>query len=298
MTHEPTIDALGGLLAPYTQQVEEDLRLWLREPDVPAALAEAMEYCVFSGGKRLRPALVHMIAQAVGEEKPGELSRRGAVAVELMHCASLVHDDLPAMDDDELRRGQPTAHVRFGEAMAILVGDALIIRAFGVLGESEDAASRELVAALARGSGPAGMIGGQTADMDLCHVPEGAEGLRFIHGRKTAALFEAATTIGAICARAQPRQRQAAAEYGRSLGLTFQLIDDLLDVTGSAEQIGKATGKDAQAGKRTYAEEMGLEEARRIGRELTEQTIEAIQPLGPRGQKLTALARLLLERTW
>jgi farnesyl diphosphate synthase len=290
-------DALGELLLPYAKVVEADLAAWLVETDVPPALGEAMRYCMLNGGKRLRPALVAMAARAAGGQAEDELTRRSAVAVELVHTYSLVHDDLPAMDDDVLRRGRPTAHVRFGEPMAILVGDALLTRAFSILAESTDARSAVLTRELAAACGPAGMIAGQVADMDLCPVPEGLEGLRYIHLRKTAALIRAACRMGALCGRANSAVLEAVSRYGQSLGLAFQLVDDLLDATGSAERMGKTVGKDAHRGKRTHAALLGLEGARRLGRELTALAVAALDGLGEAAGDLRSLACLLEERT-
>ena len=289
-------ETLSGLLAPYAARVEADLKRWLIEPDTPDALAEAMRYCVLGGGKRLRPALVQMAAEAAGGRCDDEPVARAGAAVELVHCYSLVHDDLPAMDDDALRRGRATAHVRFGEAMAILVGDALLTRAFGIVAGAGERAA-EMAGELARGAGPAGIIAGQAADMDLCRVPPGPEGLRFIHARKTAALFRAAAVMGAVAAGAARDQRDALAQYAESLGLAFQLVDDMLDVTGQAEMLGKTPGKDARAGKRTHAAEMGLRRSAEIARELTCRALEALAPLGTRARTLRRLAELLTERT-
>jgi len=301
MKQAQSTNALAEILAPYARRVERDLERWLIEPGVPASLAEGMAYCTLDGGKRVRPALVLISAEATGGDAEDELTRRAAVAVELVHCYSLVHDDLPAMDDDALRRGRPTAHVQFGEAMAILIGDALLTRAFGLLGEAKCPRQPELVAALgaelAGGAGPRGMIAGQVADMGLCEIPGGLEGLRYIHMHKTAALIRAATTMGAICAQALPKLRSALRRFGEALGLAFQLTDDLLDVTGQAEEVGKATDKDAQAGKRTYAQALGINASRNLGRELTESALRALRPLGRHGRKLHRLAELLLART-
>ncbi len=301
MKQTQSTNALGEILAPYVRQVEGDLERWLVEPGVPPSLAEGMAYCVLDGGKRVRPALVLISAEAGGGDAADELARRAAVAVELVHCYSLVHDDLPAMDDDALRRGRPTAHVQFGEAMAILIGDALLTRAFGLLGEAKGLQRPEAVGALgaelAGGAGPAGMIAGQVADMGLCEIPDGLAGLRYIHLHKTATLIRAATTMGAICAQAPPKLRSALRRFGEALGLAFQLTDDLLDVTGDAGEIGKATGKDAQAGKRTYAQVLGIAASEDLGRELTKSALETLRPLGERGRKLHRLAELLLART-
>ncbi|HUT57443.1 MAG TPA: farnesyl diphosphate synthase [Phycisphaerae bacterium] len=286
---------MSDLLAPHAARVEGDLHRWLVERGTPDELAEAMRYCV-DGGKRLRPAIVHLTHEALG---PGEedLAARAAVAVELVHCYSLVHDDLPAMDDDVLRRGRPTAHVKFGQAMAILAGDALLTRAFGVLADSGRRLAGAVAGELALAAGGAGMIAGQVADMKLCRLPAGQGGLRFMHERKTAALIRAAARMGAICGRAAGPEVQAVGDYGLSLGLAFQLFDDLLDATASAEAIGKTPGKDARAGKRTYVTELGLDRARALGEELTQQAVAALAPLGRRAAVLSELAELLARRT-
>lgn len=290
-------ETISDLLGPYARRSEDDLAHWLIPPNTPAALAEVMRYCT-SGGKRLRPALVQMTAEAAGGDADDESTRRAAVAVELVHCYSLVHDDLPAMDDDTLRRSHPTAHVRFGEAMAILAGDALLSRAFGVLGEADGARCGALAVELASGAGAAGMIAGQVADMQLCDVPEGLDGLRYIHLHKTASMIRAAARMGAICAQVDEPTLRAVSNYAEALGLAFQIIDDVLDVTGQAETIGKTPGKDAHSEKRTHAAELGLEQAKILADELTGQAMEALQPLGQNAQHLRSLARLLAERAY
>ncbi|MCD4824235.1 MAG: polyprenyl synthetase family protein [Phycisphaerae bacterium] len=295
MTLKDNIQSLGDLLGPFARQTEADLETWLIEPSAPAELADGMRYCV-AGGKRLRPAMVHLAAQATARQPDEQLVRRAAVAVELVHVYSLVHDDLPAMDDDELRRGQPTAHVKFGEAMAILIGDALQCRAFGLLGESASALAGRLVAELASAAGQAGMVAGQVADMNLAAVPDGFEGLAGIHLRKTAAMLKAATRMGAIAAGATDEHLRAVSIYAEKLGLAFQLFDDLLDATGTAGQLGKTPGKDAQAGKRTVITELGETKAKARGEELTAQAIEALAPLGTKGKELEQLAQLLTHR--
>ena len=297
MADKHATDALQELIAPYARRAEADLRQWLVEPGTPPELAEAMRYCALGGGKRLRPSLTLMTAEAVGGDGEDELARRAAVAVELIQCYSLVHDDLPGMDDDTLRRGRPTAHVQFGEAMAILVGDALLTRAFGVLAEGNGSLSPRLCAELACAAGAAGMIAGQVADMSLCRVSEGQEGLRYIHLHKTATLMRAAARMGALCGSARGEVLEAVSRYAESLGLAFQVFDDVLDVTGDARQLGKTPGKDAQAGKRTQVAEMGLAQAKALGERLTQSAVEALAPLGEKAQKLRRLAELLAERT-
>jgi len=295
---EAGIETLEGLLAPYASRAESALERRLVEPGAPEEMAEALRYCVLGGGKRLRPALVQMAAEAAGGRPDATAVELAATAVELVHCYSLVHDDLPAMDDDTLRRGRPTAHVKFGEAMAILVGDALLTRAFGLLGEADGGLAGSLARELANGAGAGGIIAGQAADMGLCRVPEGPEGLNYIHLHKTAALIRAAVRMGALAAGAGAEPLEALTRYGQALGLAFQLIDDLLDVTGDARQLGKTPGKDARDGKRTHAAEMGLEAAAGLGRKLTREALAALAPLGGAAERLRRLAGFLAERTY
>ncbi len=289
-------DSLIELLAPYAREIEQYLRRWLTESGTPPELAEAMRYCVLDGGKRLRPALVLLTAEAAGASEISELTARAAVAVELIHCYSLVHDDLPSMDNDKLRRGRPTAHVRFGEAMAILVGDAILTRAFGVLGEAGGQRAARLASELARGAGPAGMVAGQVADVNLCDVPAGEQGANYIPLHKTAALIRAAARMGAICAEADDDRLQAISEYAESLGLAFQLIDDLLDVTGTVEILGKKTGKDLSSGKQTQVAKLGVDRTRELADELTQRAGQALRGFGQDGRRLRKLAELLAER--
>ena len=292
-------EGLGELLGPIAETLRPALGTSLADASVPAALAEAMRYACLDGGKRLRPALVLLSAEAVADRQHWRVDPLpAAVAVELVHCYSLVHDDLPAMDNDTLRRGRPTVHVRFGEAMAILAGDALLTRAFEVVSRypPDKAVAAELAAELAAAAGAAGMIAGQVADMALCDVPAGAAGRRYIHLRKTAALIRAAVRMGGICAGADAAQLQALSEYGEKAGLAFQITDDLLDATAAAEALGKTPGKDARAGKRTYATELDHDRARRQADQLTQQACRALDVLGAGAEKLRRLARLLARR--
>ncbi|MCE5280061.1 MAG: polyprenyl synthetase family protein [Planctomycetaceae bacterium] len=298
MTQENTpTRSLDGLLKPCGRRFEVDLSRWLVEPSTPAALAAAMRYCT-EGGKRLRPSLVYLAAEAscAAGRAPEEMVGRCAVAVELIHCYSLVHDDLPAMDDDALRRGRATAHVKFGEAMAILTGDALLTRAFGLLGGAGLCAGR-LVDELAAAAGGAALIAGQVADMNLCPTAEGIEGLQDIHRRKTASLISASTVLGAICGGAADTIVQALRTYGQVLGLAFQVVDDILDVTGSAGELGKTPGKDSRQAKRTAVTELGMEGAVELADSLARQAAAALAPLGARGADLALLADLLTRRT-
>jgi len=292
---------LDELLGPYARRAQEQLARLLVEPGVPAPLAEAMRYCILLGGKRLRPAIVWMSAEAVASGGVGGVdaaaAERTAAAVELVHGYSLVHDDLPAMDDDTLRRGRPTAHVRFGQAMAILAGDALLTRAFGLLAEAPAELAGPLAAELAGGAGPAGMIAGQVADMGLCPMPAGLDGVRYIHARKTAALIRAAARMGGLCGRADERAMAALSDWSASLGLAFQMVDDLLDVTADAEQLGKTPGKDAGAGKHSAAAVVGVPAARTLVCQISDRAALALAPLGAAADKLRELTDLLVRRT-
>jgi geranylgeranyl diphosphate synthase type II len=257
-------------------------------------LAEAMRYSLEAGGKRLRPALVLWCGEACGGDQRTAMS--AAVAVECVHTFSLIHDDLPALDDDDLRRGRPTCHKQYGEAIAILAGDALLALAFEVLGGevADPAVARAMTRELAAAAGWQGMIGGEAADIEGQSMTPDASLVARIHAAKTARLIEASCRLGALAAKASESQLAALARYGHELGLAFQATDDLLDVTASSDQIGKRTGKDAAAGKQTYPRAVGMEETRRIAREATDRAVAALRPLG--GARLAALARFVLER--
>ncbi len=293
-----TAPTLEALLAGSTRTVEDDLRRWAAGPGTPERLAEAVRYCLLGGGKRLRPALAVLAAGACGMDEPDQTVRRSAAALEMVHTYSLVHDDLPAMDDDELRRGQPTVHVAYGEAMAILVGDALLTRAFELLSQALPDRAPALCRELAQAAGSSGMVAGQVADMGLCELPPGPEGLWYIHERKTGAMIRAAVRMGAIAAGGEPDVVDALGRFGSALGKAFQLYDDLLDEVGSAEALGKTPGKDARNGKRTAVSLLGLEGARRRGEELTAEALGALDRLGERADELRKLANLLTARTY
>ena len=251
MTSSPA-NPLDALLTLYARRAEEAIRRYLVEPGAPQTLADALTYCI-QGGKRLRPALVYLAFETARDcsrqreasppQPPSDLPDRAAAAVEMVHVYSLVHDDLPAMDDDALRRGRPTAHVQFGEAMAILAGDALLTRAFACIAESDDAHAVDVVAELAHGAGQAGMVAGQVADMGFCDMPDGEAGLRYIHARKTGALLRAAVRMGARAGHADSDTLDALTVFAEALGLAFQVLDDLLDATATAEQLGKTPGQ-------------------------------------------------------
>ncbi len=282
-----------GLLTERTARLQQD---------VPPRLLEAMRYSLADGGKRLRPILTLAFAEAVTGGGPstslgvsGRVAEDAACAVEMIHTYSLIHDDLPAMDDDDLRRGRPTSHKKFGEAMAILAGDALLTEAFALLGTGEEPTRAALVADLSRAAGAAGMVGGQVLDIAEDRPAEEAYLLR-LHRLKTGALIRSACRLGAIAARATPEQLQAATTYGEAVGLAFQIADDLLDVTSSPEAMGKPTGADAAAGRFTFPAVIGLEESRRRAHATVEQAISAVRQLEPSPGPLAALARYTVER--
>ncbi len=232
----------------------------------PERLHEAMRYAVFGGGKRVRPVLARAACRAAGGDP--ELALEAACALEMIHTYSLIHDDLPALDDDTLRRGRATVHIAFDEALALLAGDALLTEAFAVLGrypQGEDFAGRraQAVRVVAEAIGSRGMVGGQVEDLEATGAaPDGAR-LERIHRAKTGALIAAAVELGALLAGADTASRQAFSRFGQRLGLLFQIADDILDVTGTAASLGKSPGKDAAAGKLTYPAVWGMEAARR-----------------------------------
>ena len=232
--------------------------------DAPAGLGDAMRYAVLDGGKRLRPLLVLAAANAVHGDRAGAL--RAACAVELIHAYSLVHDDLPCMDDDVLRRGKPTVHVRFGVAQAMLAGDAMQALAFEVLtpdeGSVDATLQARLCALLARAAGGAGMAGGQAIDLASVGQPLGEQALSDMHKRKTGVLLRASVLMGAACGTTSAAQWQALSDYGDAVGLAFQVVDDILDVTQASATLGKTAGKDLDNNKPTYVTVLGLDAAR------------------------------------
>jgi geranylgeranyl diphosphate synthase, type II len=267
-----------------------------RAGDCPPRLREAMAYSLLAPGKRLRPILVMLACEAAGGKT--EVALPAAAAVEMVHTYSLIHDDLPAMDDDDLRRGRPTCHKQFGEALAILAGDALLTLAFQVLAESyPPPVAAGCCRELACGSGAAGMVGGQVEDLAWEHDPTGAVAeLEQVHARKTGALFRASLRIGAVVAEASPTVMEALDEYGREFGQAFQIADDLLDVEGTAADAGKAVGKDAARGKLTYPGLLGVAESRRRAADHCLAAAAALAPLGPAGGKLAGLVDMIVNR--
>jgi geranylgeranyl pyrophosphate synthase len=291
-------DSAVDLLKRHGTAVEGTLRSLLdRCPAAPKRLLDAVDYSLLAGGKRLRPALVLEAARACGGSDRAASALAAAGAIELIHTFSLVHDDLPAMDDDDLRRGRPTNHKVYGEAMAILAGDAMVTMAFELIAsDAEPAVAAPLIRELARASGPQGMIGGQVLDIDGEHVPLSLDELRRLHAMKTGALLTCACRMGAIAARADDATLAAVAAFGRHLGLAFQIVDDLLDVTSTPERMGKATGKDASRGKNTYPVLLGVEGSRRSAADQLAAALAAIENLGTPAAGLQQLARFVVAR--
>jgi geranylgeranyl diphosphate synthase type II len=310
---KPAVPGSGGdglpeaLVAP-TQHVDRYLLEYLGTLDMPTGLRAALEYALVGGGKRLRPLLAWHSAAAVGGEGPSSLP--AGAAVELVHAFSLVHDDLPGLDNDDLRRGRPTLHKATNEAMAILAGDAMLTLAFQLL--VDRAGSPELGAGLVSelAFGTSGMITGQVYDT-LGGLPEGLspeDRLRLIHRNKTGALIRAACRMGALCGLAQPTHKhpggledqallETVSAYADAIGLMFQIVDDILDVTQTAEHVGKRTNKDVDAGKLTYPGVLGLERSKQAVQRTLEAALGALQPLGERGRPLADLATYLAVRT-
>ena len=289
-------------LAKYidAQRVLVDAALAARLPDGatrPAVLHQAMRYPVLAGGKRLRPILCLAAAEAVGGDAASAMP--AALALELLHTYTLVHDDLPCMDNDTLRRGRPTTHVVFGEANALLAGDALLTLAFEWAADvavPPPYPPGQLVRELALGAGSQGVVGGQIEDLAAEGAIPDAKRLDYIHSHKTGALIRAAVRMGAIAGGAAPETLEALTRYGEAAGLAFQVADDLLNATSTVEQLGKPVGSDAERHKLTYVSVHGLECARRRARELAVEAVLAVKPLGTRAEPLSALARYAVER--
>jgi farnesyl diphosphate synthase len=297
--------ALADWMNPRLQQVEQALMQWI-DPEAPAALGEAMRYAVLDGGKRLRPLLVMAAAQAVGGDAAGsgQAALRAACAIELIHAYSLVHDDMPCMDNDVLRRGKPTVHVQFGEAQALLVGDALQALAFELITPHGDEVPPPVQAALAgllaRAAGYQGMAGGQAVDLASVGLALTEAQLRQMHRLKTGALLLCSVQMGAVCAgQSTPLVMQALSRFGEALGLAFQVVDDILDVIADSATLGKTAGKDEAADKPTYVALMGLAPAQSLAKQLHTQALTALDDTGlPLAQTLPlrALADMVIHR--
>jgi geranylgeranyl diphosphate synthase type II len=264
----------------------------------PVSIHQAMRHSVFAGGKRLRPILCMEAARMIAGSVPGGIEDLAA-ALEMLHTYSLIHDDLPALDNDDLRRGRPTCHKAFGEAIAILAGDALQTQAYEVLAEIRctPQARVRIIAEIARGTGTIdGMIGGQVVDLEAERSKPDLAMIEYIHRSKTAALITASVVSGGLYAGANDDEIDKLRSFGQSIGLAFQIVDDVLDVTQTSEQLGKTAGKDTAAEKATYPALVGLEASQRRAGELVDSAMSELQSFGGRGERLKSLARFLVER--
>jgi len=290
-----TLEALRAEVEPALDRALPTESAW------PETIHRAVRYSLFAGGKRIRPVLALAAGEAVGGGREEIMPL--ACAVEMIHTYSLVHDDLPAMDDDDLRRGKPTCHKVFGEAVAILAGDALLTRAFHLLAamppdwdETRIRRRVQATAVLGEACGTTGLIGGQVMDLESEGRAIDAGSLETLHRAKTGALLSACVRGGAILGGAGEASLALLARYSAAIGLAFQVVDDILDTTEGAEQLGKTAGKDEAAGKATYVSLHGLEGAREMAAALREEALDALGPLGPRGERLAEIARLIVDR--
>lgn len=279
------------------QAVNYNLQQIIDFQETNKELKDALNYTLGTPGKRIRSVLVIWCFELF-KDKPDHNVDMASAAIELVHTYSLVHDDLPAMDNDDMRRGVPTCHKVFNEGTAILTGDALLTLAFEVLAREIEPAEKavKLIGQLAHDAGPTGMIGGQMADLIAEKNVCDKKTLEYIHINKTAKMFRCAAAMGAICGGASKKQYECLCEYGLKIGLCFQIADDILDVSASSEQLGKTAGKDVAAKKCTYPSVVGIEQAREIQKKLTEEAIEVLSPFGKKADTLRQLANALLER--
>jgi geranylgeranyl diphosphate synthase type II len=290
--------SLDAYLKSRTKLVDAALDRFLPKARTkPSTLHKAMRYSLFAGGKRLRPIACLAAAEACGGTLEAALP--AACAVECIHTYSLIHDDLPCMDDDDFRRGRPTSHKVFGEGIAVLAGDALLTQAFEILAAAPDTRrykTRDYLCELSYAAGSLKLIAGQVADLEAERRKSTRSELRFIHEGKTAAMIIVSLRLGAMSANATPTKLEALTAFGADLGLAFQVIDDILDITQTSEKLGKSAGKDAAAQKTTYPALIGLDAARREARRLTQSAHDALGPLGKKATHLHALADHLLAR--
>ena len=282
------------------KMIDAALRRYLPNPTVkPHTIHKAMRYSVFAGGKRLRPILCLASAESCGGDPSGALPL--ACAVECIHTYTLIHDDLPCMDDDDLRRGMPTSHKVFGEGIAVLAGDALLTFAFELAAKAPGWPRYpvgEIIQELAVAVGSRKLIAGQVVDLESEGKRVSLPVVRFIHESKTAALLRATIRLGAMSANAPPARLECLSKFGMALGLAFQVIDDILDVTQSSETLGKSAGKDAAAEKATYPAVVGLEESRKAAKRLTEEAHRSLQAFGRKSDVLHGIADYLLDREY
>ena len=291
---------LKTYLATRQKKIDSALDRYLPKENVrPATIHKAMRYSLFAGGKRLRPILTLASADACGGKIDNALPL--ACAMECIHTYSLVHDDLPSMDNDDFRRGRPTCHKVFGDGIAVLAGDALLTIAFEIVSRAKPTSRYDmsiLLREVAVAAGSRKLIAGQVADLEAEGQKAGLPDLRYIHQNKTAAILTASIPLGAMSANAIPKQLNAITKFGRALGLAFQVIDDILDVTQTSEKLGKSAGKDVAAQKATYPAIIGLEKSRTEAKRLTKQAHDALSIFNKKGDALHALANYLLEREY
>jgi geranylgeranyl diphosphate synthase type II len=303
------VTGLADWLDARRREIEAALERYLpASPACPPRVREAMHYSLMAGGKRLRPTLALASAEAIAlangadVERTRALALPAACALELIHTYSLIHDDLPAMDDDTMRRGRATSHVVFGEGLAILAGDGLLTEAFALMAREpaggDAARTLQAIRIVADAAGPCGMVGGQAIDLDAAGTGASfdGEGLRAMHARKTGALIRASAAAGAVIAGANAAQLAAIERFASELGLAFQIVDDILDVEGAPEALGKTLGKDAAAGKPTYPALYGLESSRRMAAECVDRALASLAEAQLGGQ-LPAIARWVTSRT-
>lgn len=286
------------LLTEKVRIINETLeRLLAEQEGIPEDLHKTLSYTLSAPGKRIRSALVLWCCELIAGRESAN-ARTAAAAIEMVHTYSLVHDDLPAMDDDDRRRGRPTCHKAFDEATAILTGDALLTLAFEFLADRVDdpVLAVGLIKQLALAAGPSGMIAGQIADLKAENTVGSVETLEYIHTNKTAKMFRCATLMGALCAGASPEQSEALGQYGLKMGLGFQIADDILDVSASSEQLGKTAGKDVKAAKCTYPAVVGIENARELEHRLAQEAVAVLELFGPKADVLRQLPLVLLDR--
>jgi geranylgeranyl pyrophosphate synthase len=281
------------------RQVNKTLGRILSQPGwIACELSEPMQYVLESPGKRIRASVVLWCCELVGG-KINHNAEIAAAAIEMVHTYSLVHDDLPAIDNDDYRRGRLTCHKKFNEATAILVGDALLTLSFELLAKEIDRPETavRLIAELAETAGPAGMVAGQMADLKATNVQVDEKTLIRVHTNKTAKMFRCAAAMGGICGGADEGQLKCLREYGLKLGLGFQIADDILDVCGTSEELGKTSGKDVRQGKATYPAVVGLEKSKELAKKLAGEAVDALKPFGEKADILRRLAGMLLNRT-
>lgn len=291
---------LKAYLAARQQQVDRALGRFLpKENARPATIHKAMRYSLFAGGKRLRPILCLAAAEACGGSTDAAIPL--ACAMECIHTYSLIHDDLPSMDNDDFRRGRPTCHKVFGDGIAVLAGDALLTIAFEIAATASPTRRydmKQIIREIAVAAGSRKLIAGQVADLEAEGQPISRAGLRYIHENKTAAMLIASVRLGAMSANAKPAELEAISAFGAAAGLAFQVIDDILDVTQTSEKLGKSAGKDVASQKATYPAVLGLEKSRREAQRLTNEAHAALEPLGTRAETLRAIGAYLLERDY